>query len=200
MALPPVPNGLRITLEYTLNGKVVVNVYYAIKSTPIVTVDLTNVATAVLQWWRTFLKGGLSQDIALTKIRVQDVSVPDGGYIEQVVTSNNTGSVASQAMPNNVALVVSLQSGLSGRSRRGRTYVPGLPENEVSGSYVGQTFLQGFIDAYVELATALQLQLCSLAIVSFYGNGAPRAVPQITLVTRVAANTRIDTQRRRLPK
>lgn len=109
---------------------------------------------------------------------------------------NTAGTSGSNALPNQCALVVTLQTGVPGRTKRGRSYLPTLAVNAITAN--GQltsptcTLIANAFAAFLEgIKTAT--------------NGAQPVVASArssakTNITSVRVDSLIDTQRRRRNK
>lgn len=104
-------------------------------------------------------------------------------------------------MPNNVALVMSLRTGIRGRSYRGRVYVGGIPESNALGNNALAAYRDALVDRYDDLlifAVGIGIPDAQLVVLSYFANGVVRASPVATPVSSVTADTRFDTMRRRM--
>jgi len=103
-------------------------------------------------------------------------------------------------MPSHVAVVVSLRTGLAGRSYRGRLYIGGLTELQVDGDYpnagVRNALTAGVSAVIIGMLGANQRPV----VVSRYQAGLPRnpgvANPIISVLN---VTQRVGSQRKRLP-
>lgn len=199
MAFIPVPNGLRVAVEYRLNGQLVVNVYYLETEVAVTSVNLAALASIFVDWWTTNMRQNFTTSMALERIVVTDVSVANGLQEAQSVAPVIPGTAATAPAPNSVAVVVSHRTGYSGRSFRGRTYLAGFSASEVADNYISAALAANIVSDMLSLRSALFLAGHKLSVASFRANGVPRSVAVLTNVTSFVINTRIDTQRRRLP-
>jgi len=108
------------------------------------------------------------------------------------------GSVAVDATARQVTAVITHQTAVRGRSGRGRTFLPELPETYVVDGVLtstAQSDLQGAWDAFI---SAVELdsgwQFC---VVSFYHDNAPRSSGVKIGVTASVVRGYVGTQRRR---
>jgi len=200
MAFIPTANTVKITLEFNLHGELCVNVYYATLSSPITTVNLTQIATIVKDWWIASAADFLSQDLTLTKVVAMDVSVEDGFQVTMTEDLPAPGGITTASLANQVALVVSKHTLFTGRSSRGRAYIPGLAAASVSSNAVSATVQVGLIAAHGQLQTDLFAVPANLVVVSFWDNGVQRTAGRPRGIASYSANNRVDTQRRRLPR
>lgn len=200
MAYIRLPLGIRVAMEYEVFGKVVVNVYHVTTTDPIITIKLTTIAEAFRDWFISDLNIGLSPDIALTAVTAHNLNVANGEKITVVVSPPSPGIAVGDAVSNNVALVASLGTDLTGRSFRGRSYIAGITETNVTANEIGTAYAAFFVSSITFLMADLDSINTDLVIASFVSGGAPRAEGLPTLVTSVSMDVRVDTQRRRLPR
>lgn len=199
MSFISLPDGVKVTLEYTLNGKLVVNVYWATKSTPIVSIDLINIANKFADFWDN-IRGGLSHTMTIQRIVAVDWSVPNGEFYQITSFTNPSGASPDASLPNNVALVTTLSTHLTGRSYRGRSYIAGIPESAEANNYVDSSYAAGFVSAFSDLDSSLNTGGYQFVVASFQHNKVPRTTGVATPITDYTTNLRVDTQRRRMPK
>jgi len=184
-----------------LAGEVCVNVYYLNKATTILSTDLTTIINTIKTWWTGTAKGGFHSSLALAAIRTRDMTSQAGLVEDYIYPTPEAGTVAGVAAPSNVAVCVSHRTGLAGRSYRGRTYLMGIAENVYTDNHLDTTYPAAFGTLVQDMMDDLYTAGSYVHVVaSFYHNHAPRATAQITPVTYLQVNSRLDTQRRRLPK
>jgi len=117
-----------------------------------------------------------------------------GGAFATYTPSPVVGTRAGDSTPANVALVLSKRTGFSGRRNHGRLYMPGASDVDVVGSIASNTYM-------------LALNALGVALLNYAGTtGLPGgwAFPSVTdltmkLITGIAADAVVDSQRRRLP-
>ena len=201
MAFIPLPLGLRVAMEYTLDGQLVVNVYHVKASSPISTIYMEAILEAFQQWWEEDMALNFTSSIGLERIVVKDVSVEDGSQVEEEFATPLFGTVGSvAAVPNNVAICIGLKTAQTGRSFRGRNYYAGLLETDFALSLLSGGRVATLFDSALALPGRLNdLAEAELAIASYVHNGAPRTTGVLTPVTSMTINSIADSQRRRLP-
>jgi len=89
---------------------------------------LTALAAAMLQCIVTTLLPFASAEWIPVKIKAKMFDPVNTDEVE-VAFAGQVGAVAGDALPTYVAAVCSIRTGLGGRSKRGRFYVPGVPES-----------------------------------------------------------------------
>lgn len=200
MAYIRLPLGIRVALEYEVFGKVVVNVYHVTTTDPIISVQLLDIAQVFATWWAGGISDEFSSDIALTTVTALNLDEESGEKVTLVIAPPTEGALAPPTVSNNVAIVASFATAKTGRSFRGRAYHAGLNEASVTDNDIGVARAAAVVGHYADLVTSLAVQNALLVVGSFQSGGVPRAVGVATPVESVSMNTRVDTQRRRLPK
>lgn len=199
MAYIRLPAGIRVALEYEVFGKVVVNVYHVTTTDPIVTVKLLDIAELFADWWTATLSDDFSTDIGLTQVTALNLDEENGEKQTFVVSPPTVGGLAEAATSNNVAIVASFATAKTGRSFRGRSYQAGLPEIQITENLITTVRAASIVSSYGALALLLAVENALFVVASFVTAGAPRAEGVATEIESIAVNTRVDTQRRRMP-
>jgi len=147
------------------------------------TVWLDNLPTAV-SYRETFVRGqSMEED-------VQDVRNASAG----------PGTINSPALPNEVSFAVKFETGLTGRSARGRMYVTGLVEAEVTGNLLNVARANNFVSALNALFATAQASNWIPVVVQRINNGTvlPEGIPRP--ITDVGfTDLIVDSQRGRKP-
>lgn len=189
-------------MRYTQAGQQVCNVFHVNAGAEPTVEILNDIAQIFFDWWDTEMQPLQHAAVTLNAIEVTDISGPDEEGIIFSAGLPLAGTHTGGSLPNNATLATKLATGLTGRSRRGRSYLVGLPQNQletgsqtVADSYI--TLLQG---AFADLLTALAVEGFNLAVLSLVNEGVPRTEGLLTDVTSVVTNETVDSQRRRLPE
>lgn len=198
MAFIPVPFGIKVVIEYQIGGKPAINVFFVIADHEIEVVDLQNVASQVRASWVGGIMPELSDEVQLMSVTATDASVEGGGQVIDVTGLPVTGGVDSPAAPNQVAAVLSLRSGFTGRSNRGRLYLPGVPESVAGQTTIGDAFRTAVASAFQAMKADLVGDGYTPVIASFRHNHAPRTTAQVQPISSQFVSAGIATQRRRL--
>ena len=139
----------------------------------------------------------LSNELTWKKIIVTDIESADGVQYSQ--EGSIVGGFSDSSLPANAALVYSWRTGFSGRSMRGRTYVPGIPQTkQETPQTITEAFRAGQAVVAEALLTRLNAASMPLVVASYVNGGAPRTTPIATPITTVLVNATLDTQRRRI--
>lgn len=160
--------------------------------------------TSGAQW--TALAAFLSTTNGLQGIQIRDVNTPMQAIINNSVGGQN-GSSASASMPNEVALVVTLRTALTGRPNRGRMYIPGWATNALgAGNVAAAAAVTALTNWALTIPTALTAQGYTLVIgqkaraqyTGKTGTVHPARPAQSTAVTSLTVrDNHWDSQRRR---
>lgn len=147
--------------------------------------------------WAASVKGAISSAGTVTRVRAY--YYPDPGLPATVVgqsTGASVNGVSTPTLPPQCSLVVTLQTGLAGRTRRGRFYWPLCGGGITSGQRTALAS-QAQIDAFRDMLLAIE-SICpgstpELAVAS-------ESAGSVTTVTSIALDDVVDTQRRRRDK
>lgn len=121
-----------------------------------------------------------------------------GGTDAQLISTtgipDGAGTNANAPVPNQCAIVVTLNTGVPGRSNRGRSYLPCVAANQVGAdTQLSQTVCTTLAQAYASMLEAIATGSPADAVpaVASATKGASRPIVSVTV------DSKIDTQRRR---
>lgn len=198
MAFIPTPNTVRVILQFDLTSSVVEMTFAVTKSTPWASADFDDLMPAVSDWYEFELCPHLSQDLLLFNIKATDISSETGTVREYPVSPVLPGGMPNDSLPANAAYVVTFNTPLRGRSYRGRSYTPGIPDVEQDDSQ----FLNGtwctLIQAAWSYLTSYLEDGWEQAVVSLFHDLAARETGVATAIDSYTGDFAIDSQRRRL--
>lgn len=200
MAFQRVPNTVEITVVMVQNVETVTNTFHAEKSGGYDLADVVALALLVNQLVAAQLVPIMTNDALYLRVEVRGLDVENDLFAENG-DDTSVGLVPSEGLPNNVTLSIKKASGFTGRSARGRWYVIGLPQADLSTNE-NQWLLTATDDAVsaVEgIRTGVAISVWTPVIVSRFTNGAPR--PEgVTFdwLSVVAVDRLVDSQRGRL--
>lgn len=144
---------------------------------------------------------GLASLVSVTTIRVEDVK-PGTVATQDSVAGAVAGSNAGDPLPAQCALVFTLATLVKGRSYRGRFYLPGVTEDEVTAGTLNGASVTSFTTIGTQLGAVFGPSGSNanwqLVVISRYLNGVKRATPVGTAVTTIVLDPVIRTQRRRV--
>lgn len=216
MAFIPAPEGtVRCVHNMTLQGQECLIVCYVEVSDSPSAADLLDLANEMFTAFQTTLFVSCSDEVTLNFVQCTDVEVENGLQATSNLAAVQGGS-AIPAISNALSMVLSLRTPFSGRSNRGRMYIPGMRNDTVDtdSNYwtAGQvTTIQDRADDWLAAVEGITLgaKTVSLVVASYYTldpsiptppRTVPRAAAITTGVTSILARRRIGTQRRRRPR
>lgn len=201
MPFVPVPATVKVSLFYTYNGVQCMNRLHV--STPASLPDASTcqtLATAFANWWLGNAQALVPPTCALRLVEAVSIAEQNGPSATFSSGLPAAGTHAINAMPGNVTLAVSLRTGLTGRSARGRWYWVGLAEDQVSENNVVAGTAASITAAMDNLLTTIVGLTSTPVIVSYRSNGVPRPGGPVKFIINDAllVDTRVDSQRGRL--
>lgn len=200
MPFQSVPGGIQCEILFRLAGQTVQNVLHFEAPLPPTLEDLEGVAGFVDSWVQANYIGPLSGAITYNGLTVKSLVNQFDFIYEFPVIPPVVGGGGGGVMPNEVALCMSLRSGLTGRSTRGRVYVPGIPSTVVTGNVINSTFTSAMLTAWnalIPLATSAGFPWC---VLSRETNNTVRTTGVLFEITSVIlVDDIVDSQRRRKP-
>lgn len=200
MAFQPAPGVAKVTMEYTQFGDTFVNTYHVKTEENWALEFLEGLVAIFWAWFQDEQADSISNTVTLSRIVARDLSTEFAAFLEFSPIAGNVGEKTSPAMPGNVTAVVSWGSGLTGRSTRGRTYVVGLTEEDVTGNELTSGARTAINTDYAQLRNNINGGDInwSMAVLSRVQNGVPLAEAIAYQITSVATDQFIDSMRKRL--
>jgi len=151
-------------------------------------------------------------DVRYEHVSVRDMTGPEGLGIEAGFPALSGGDRTGDNMPLNVALACKLISNFSGRNRRGRVYLSGLEDDQISDNRVTDVAHAQIETNMRSLVQQINEGDWEVVIASYFDGMAlelnargetvwtpqPRPTALLTPVTNVVVNKDIDSMQRRL--
>jgi hypothetical protein len=201
MPLVEAPNIVSAQFRGLADGQLVMNTMHVDCLTEPTEAMCQSIATAGGTWWVGNVKTIVATNVGLREVycrSLHEANAPEATYSSGLPSF---GTATGDSLPNNVSLAVSLRSGLTGRSARGRWFWYGFVESQVDANTVNSGAMSSIDAAITNLISAIDALGFIPVIVSYRTNKAPRVggpvyfpISNITIVD----NT-IDSMRRRLP-
>ena len=195
----PVASTFQVNMVTSMSGQIAENVFHVTTTEGGLVPTLSDIANAFKIWWGNKIAPLCTAACSLTEIRVIDLSSQTGAAFDTGVTGMG-GSGSGEALPNNVAAVISWGTALRGKSFRGRTYIGGLASSEFTQNELNDAAQAALADAGNSLLTTVDDLGAALSIVSYCSNKAWRTVGVATPVVSLTAEKKLRTQRRRMPR
>lgn len=199
MPFQSVPNCAEAVVRGLVGGKEVVMVLNAQAPFGYDQDAIDALATAVDAWMGETLLTALGNQytyLTTTTRGLQDIIDLFGIAAD----SAGAGGQTSNCLPNNAALCITHLTGATGRSARGRSYVPGLPVvHQFDSTHMETAYCGVVADHFDALRSALTDAGWAFVIISRFSGGLRRPFGVTRFVTdSVARNNTIDSQRNRL--
>ena len=188
-----------VEVRQTLDGQRIENTLFFQHAGAIAPTDLVGLADNIRDWWAAELLPIQADALALVEVYCTDLTSETSETHTLAVVPQLPGAVTSPAQPNNVALCVSFRTSNRGRFARGRNYVAGLTEGQVTGSRVAISTADDIVLAYNAMGTYLDPSW-TWVVCSRVAAGVPRAAGfNSPVVSAIVVDNVVDSQRRRLP-
>jgi hypothetical protein len=200
MPFVPTPGIAQASIFWLSNDNVVAEnrIFCAVATVPTES-DLEEIGDALYDVIVAQLIPNTSVSWKLTGIRVRAMNEAEGLVFDDTNSYPVDGGAADAvAPPSQVAYTVTLNTGLVGRSARGRIYGVGMPpvyQQGVRLTDAGQGALQSVWELIFD---AMVTAGHSINVVSFIEGGVPRAEGRALPATSVSVRFPLATQRRRL--
>jgi len=201
MPFVAVPAAVKVSWFYTYNGQNCMNRMYVnrTESEPNAA-TCAAIASQAAAWWIGNCRTLVPTTCELRLVEAVSVAVQNGPSATFSSGLPSIGTHASPALPGNNTICVSLRTGLTGRSARGRWYWVGLAEDQVAGNLLDGAVASAITGAVDSLLSAMNAINSAPLIVSFQNNGVPRPGGPVKFFINDAlmVDTIIDSQRGRL--
>lgn len=200
MAFQSVPLCIQAEVRMRLDNQNIENVlHFETEVTPDLAM-VQAVAEMVRDWVLDNYIGPLSGAVSFYQVTAKSLVNEFDWVYDLPVVPAVLGAGGATYMPNEVALCMSLRTGFSGRSQRGRAFVSGIPTTQVTGNLISETFASNMLNAWNELIIAAPAADVVWSVLSRETDGAPRPTGVLFPVTTVTlTDLYVDSQRRRKP-
>jgi hypothetical protein len=187
MPLPVISDGYYCAYRFTLVNAQSAEVTFSVTAPSTTAADVADDIEAA---WASSIKNAQSDSTMLVSTSVTPL---DGTAAATITPVNITGTNTEDPVPDSIAAIVTLRTGLAGRSNRGRMYWPGMGVDMLSGDgyTLDSSFITGFQSAVDSWHSAMSGTSETLGVLS-------RALSSFREVTSLEVRRTIGTQRRRL--
>lgn len=207
MAFVPVPNTIGVDVIFLLDNQRVENTLYFEKADGWVLADITTFMSDLATLINTGLMPLLSSALSFIELAARLLDTASSIGYTLSLTPPTSGGQADEALPSNVTYTIQFKTGLTGRSFRGRNYVPGLTIDSVTQNTIDTDTRTGLLAFYSSLRAMASENATPWVVVSKYSGVNPttgRPIPRVTGVTTEVTSVStfdrtLDSQRRRLP-
>jgi len=201
MPFVPAPTIVKCSWFYTLNGQPAMNRIHVTTGTTLPTeAECASIAASGASWWEDNCQAIVHPNMILREVQAMSIAEANG---PQAVFSSGfplAGTLGQPGLPGNNSFCVSLRTGLTGRSARGRWYWAGLTEGQVTDNEVLSGSVTSIVAALDNLINALTSGPIQPVIVSFVSGGVPRVGGPVyfPITDALAVDNVVDSQRGRL--
>jgi len=202
MAFVPAPNIVQCEMRATRNGQQIENRIMVDALSVPDNAMLLDIATIAWEWWRDEYAAVLPSSINLREVVCTDMSSQNGGQVTYAPVTNIVGGITGGGLPNEVAVCVSLRTGVRGRSARGRLFTLGVAGSQMADENTINATADSLITTAVQaLINAIAAKNYVPVIVSYRSNNAPRPGGPVYFVitSAVIVDRVVDSQKRRKP-
>lgn len=217
--IPAPAQTIRAVHKISVQGEECLNVcYFDVGAVAPSAGEMITFANDLMDAYEATLFANCAAEATLEGVEITNVTTMAGLQ----VTSTNiavAGPIAQAAVNNGLAFLIALNTPFSGRSNRGRLFIPGFRNDsfDADSNYWSAGITSGNATAMQELSedwlaaveglTPVGATAASLVIASYYsgtdedtGLPIPRAEAVTTGVTSTSARRRVAVQRRRRPR
>jgi len=204
------PNGVSVECIFTSGLSRVENIYHVTKGSPATGADLAALGLIIRNWENTTMAPLRHNSVSLVLIELTALDAAGAPTLLYTTGLPVVGTIAGSSMPNFNSVAIKHTTGVTGRSKRGRTYFIGLcPVHLLSADTITAAYVTSFTNAYNTLRTNLAAAGWTFVINSKYSGvtivggrrvATPRANGIMQAVTASSVENAVDTQRhRKLP-
>lgn len=200
MAFIPVPNVASFEILWTYQSEECENVVYFQRDSGWNAQNLFDFAGAIYGNVVNLILPTSPNSLVLRGVKGTDLTTDFAPTAEYTEAAPDPGLSNAQAAPNNVSLAITFRTGARGRTARGRNYVVGIQEDEVSNNFVANSVVDRWMSLYDVFVGSAFKASADWVVVSRYVNNAPRAQGLARPVTTYGpVDQTVDSMRRRLP-
>ncbi len=190
------PDGAKAAVEFDLNGVACSITLHFEKSNPTST-DFTNLAAEVAAGFASDLLPELTEEVTLGDVVVYDLSAEGAPNYVNSDESGEVGSEVADSVPNNTAMVISHRTEDTGRSARGRTYLPGFSEIKESNGLILSAARDDVLTAWGTFIAGIEALGWAFVIAQRFANKQQLATGVMRAVVTEIIKLQLGTQRRR---
>ena len=164
---------------------------------------MAELATEIIDWWNVQMKPLVNNQTVLERIRMRDISTAEGLVYDTASGLPISGTRAGTPTQSQVVISVKKNTGLAGKSQRGRVYHFGFNQGDFSVANNLSTAYTTLVETAWNAALSLVGATANydMQLVSKFTGGQPRATAEVRPITNMTlVDRRVDTNRLKLPK
>lgn len=196
MAFTTFANASKLCMDFTWNTIVVTVCIHWQKTSP-TPADFQLLADTFGASWVTNMLPIQVTELAGGLVTAYDLSAEGAPKYEYSGAVGVVGGASVGGVPNNTAAVISHRTASTGRSGRGRTYLPGVSETNVTNGVLTVAAAAAYLAAWVAIVLATEATGWDLVVAQRFSNNVQLAVGVTRPVTTELLALKLGTQRRR---
>jgi hypothetical protein len=194
MPFQPIDRVIRVVFRFTRDTREYQNVLHVQAGAAVTLADLIAIADAGVDWFTNTYGPGIVNDICLFSVTATDMSVQGGQQYTADVSPAVCGSGTVAPTSGNVTGTISWRTGRTGRRYRGRNYIVGFAEQDISDA---DTMSGSLVATLATMSVDWILRALGVGlepVVASFTYGTAEGI-----LSAVIENV-VDSQRRRLPR
>lgn len=200
MVYVPALNTLQLELRGTQSGQAVENVLYFNRASAMSESDVEDLFDFFEDTWIPDMVSELADNFGYTELYGTDLTTSTSPTYSRVFAAPIVGAIGSAVMPGSVATCLSFRTNARGRGARGRNYIAGVTEGDVTGNNLNATRVNNQIAVYETLmGTGVTSLGWNWVQISRILDGVARVAALIrNIIDIVSTDLVVDSQRGRL--
>jgi hypothetical protein len=199
MVFIPATRVLQVNMIGTYLGRPFENTIYLKRETAIDDSGWADVVSWVELDLLDNLISGASDQMAYTQLIGVDLTSETAPVYSALFEPPLAGDAGGAALPGSIAACISFVTGGRGKSSRGRNYLCGLTESQVTANLIDTSTLDARVGNYDDFRTGTHKPVdWDWGVLSRYHNKLPRSAGLFQVITGVKSTSyRVDSMRRR---
>lgn len=200
MPFIPLPECAKVAITFqNAQGNQAVNTFWFYDANGDLTLSRAQTLTsAMADWLQTDWADVAVADWKAVRCETRGWNAVEAAYDDELL--DIPGTLTGDALPSEVTIAISLRTGFTGRSKRGRIFHVGIGETNVIGDMISDAYKNNLVTAYAGLKTITDPLDFTWVVASFQTEGAPRAQGVYTPITSIViVDNIVDSQRKRKP-
>lgn len=196
MAFTVFPDTAKVAVNMSWNGVEVSNVLHFQHASP-TDMDYEDLAASVSQEWTADILPEQVSELTIVDVTAYDLSEEGAPKYVNTDDAGAAGSDLGDGVPNNTCMLISHRTADTGRSSRGRTYIPGMLETDESNGLMVAAKQTNMVTAWGNFIAAVALIGWDLVVAQRFSGGTQLAIGVARAVTVEIIKRQLGTQRRR---
>ncbi len=196
MAFTVFVDGAKLCCEFSWNGVACTICVHWLHDAPDAG-DFQALADTFAASYATNMMLHVTSEIAMGDVVVYDLSEEHAPKYTSSDENGTPGTDGTDSIPNNSAGIISHRSATTGRSGRGRNYIPGISEAKESGGTLGTAIRNSILAAWATIVSDVAVDGWTLQVAQRFEDGVQLTTGVMHAVTTEIMKQQLGTQRRR---